>query len=352
MPQICTNRLRADEAFRPSARFNIQLLLDDFPQNKDKLELLDSKLCQCGKFAIKTFYCKKGEQEHFLSKSKPMPFHCEIRYCGRPDCLVQRFKRQLETFEDIKRLEGLNKLWHFAIGFEPVTELEFKKNFSERKKILEKTMRNYFHKLVKKGVNIDAIRVMDFSFVKEGYVYQHYHFGAIPKKSHDVRKTMLVMQQVRKDMIKRMRNKVPFHLQIFGMASKKAVFSYLAIRASGMYKYEMTKNPKYKHVQSNLKESIEKEKYLLLNQVLTKEEYLRSFYGKRAFEVVGSLERPPLHGSNITDGCPSSCPIHGELDRCDVRVEIEFVDSPVVLVNPPPPPRFDDKISVEIVRIS
>jgi len=342
---------RGSVAVRQEPSFQIQRFLDDFPKNKCKKENLELKLSQCGHFAVKRFYCKKGDVEHLIKTTKPMPFHCEIRYCSHPDCLVMRFKRQLETFQDIDRMKGLRKLWHFVIGFEPVTELEFKKNFGSRKKVLEKTMRNFFHKLVKEGVNIEAIRVMDFSFVKEGYVYQHYHFGAIPLKSDRVRSVMIKIQSVRKRMIEKMRNKVEFHFQSFGMALKTAVFSYLAIRASGMYKYEMTKNPKYKHVQSNLRSSIENKKYLMLDQVLSKEEYLKSFYGKRAFETIGGLPRPSPHGSNITDGCPTECELHGHLERSDVRVEVLFDEERAVLPLTRPRPPDLDVLHVQIVRI-
>ena len=128
-PQLISTR--GSYVFRQEPRDNYyssQTKLDDFPKGKKKEENLEYKLSLCGRFATKNFYCKK-ETEHLI-KTTHLKFYCEIRYCDHPDCLVQRFKRQIETFQDIDRLKSLRKLWHFAIGFEPISELDFKNNFS------------------------------------------------------------------------------------------------------------------------------------------------------------------------------------------------------------------------------
>jgi len=323
----------------------------DFPRIDPRVEALDYKLSLCGQFATKNFYCEKSGVEHLL-KSTHSPFFCEIRYCSRPECLVQRFKRQLQTFQDIQRFHGLKKLWHFAIGFEPVSEIEFKKNFTKYKKRFEYVLNRYFGNLRKKGVNPQAVRVLDFSFKTEGMVYLHYHFGAIPLPGNRISPSLKLMQETRIRMISRMKIKTNFHLQSFGLASKTGVLSYLSIRASGMYKYDMIKNPRYKHLKiGNLKESIKLEKYLFLNQILTKEEYLQSFYNKSHFLTIGGLPRPPPHGSNITDTMPLFCEQHGALERSDIRIEVLFDQN--ILKPPSPSVNYSkiEKIDVEIIKI-
>lgn len=330
----------------PEFRTPTQLLLE---KQDLKVKRLILKLSLCGKYATKNWYCKKDPNNVHLLKTTRSKFHCETRYCGHVDCLVQRFARQVETFGEIKRFDGLRSLWHFAIGFEPIPVEEFKSNFSEIKKRQEYILNRYFEKLKKKGIHIQAIRVLDFSFKTEGMVYMHYHFGALPVGQNRIRSVLITMQDIRKTTNSRMRVKTPFHLQSFGLASKKAVFSYLSIRASGMYKYDMTKNPNYRHLKiGNLRESIKLGKYYLLKDLLSPRDYVKSFYNKSHFVTIGGLPRPPRHGSNITDDIPLECPIHGALERKDLRLEIIFEVEPVV---PPPPPPNEPPLVIEYVKI-
>lgn len=325
--------------------------LDDLQELKfsDKLFNLRLNLSRCGMRAKKEFYCKKPEHRgKRLLKDTPYEyFRCEIRYCSRLKCLVQRFARQIETLNDIERFWNLKKLWHFAIGFEPIPELEFKRNFSKYNKRFQYVLNKYFEKLRKGGLNIEAVRVLDFSFKKEGFVYMHFHFGAVPPKHLNL--VLHKMQNVRKDMNKRMKIKTPFHMQTFfkkdgGHPSKEGVLSYLSIRASGMYKYDNTDFFVYDPKISKLIDSIKQKRYIFLNDVITEEEYLRSFYNKPFFVTIGGLPRPSPHGSNITDGIPRICPCCGELDRKDVRICIIFEETKTN--KPPPPP---DLVSVHSV---
>lgn len=307
----------------------------EFTQQDSSLAGLIYRLSRCGIFATKNFYCKKVPGEEHLIKSIHTKFACEIRYCNKVDCLVERFVRQMQTFDDIKRFSGLRSLWHFSIGFEPISEDEFKKNFSKYKKRYEYVLNKYFEKLKKEGIKIQAVRVLDFSFKTAGQVFLHYHFGAIPISVSMIRNVLTTMKKIEMGMTARMRVKTPFHLQSFGLASKQSVLSYLSIRASGMYKYDMTENVDYKHIQGNLRGSIENHKYIFLKNILTEEEYLKSFYNKAHFVCIGGLPRPNPHGSNITDSIPSECLCHGHLERKDVRIEVIF-DDEIVCVVPPP----------------
>jgi hypothetical protein len=117
-----------------------------------------------------------------------------------------------------------------------------------------------------------------------------------------------------------------------------------------MYKYNMTENVDYKPIQGDLRASIENHKYLLLSDILTKEEYLNSFYNKSHFVCIGGLPRP--HGSSITDSIPNFCPIHGHLERSDVRIRVTFDDMPQIVH---PPPDFDnyqeEKLVIQLIKI-
>ena len=332
----------------------INAKLNNYPKENITLKDLEYKLSLCGRWASKKFFCKKCENEGRFEPLKitHSRLYCEIRYCANPRCLVQRFVRQMLTFEDIKRFEGLRTLWHFVIGFEPISLIEFKQNFSKHKKRFEGVLNKYFERLKKAGLIIPAVRVLDFSFTSENKVFLHYHFGAIPIKGSELRETLKLMQSKRMSMISRQRNKIPFHLESFGYKSLLSVCSYLSIRASGMYKYESTHDFTYTIQKGSLLEAINKGKYIFLSSVLTKEEYLNSFYGKAHFVTIGGLPRPPRHGSNITDGIPLECPNHGKLERKDIRIEIIYDDLIKIVV---PPPNFIiekfDNSMIEIIRI-
>lgn len=336
--------------------------LNSFPEQEEiklrklrtrlyKLEQLEKKLSLCGEWATKKFYCKKCESEGKLEPLKIFHkrFYCEIRYCNRPKCLINRFVRQMQTFEEIKRFNGLKTLWHFSIGFPIISLEDFKKNFSKIKKRQEYVLNRYFERLRKIGINIQAVRVLDFSFMKEGQVYLHYHFGALPKTKEKIGYIMTEMKGLAMSMSSRMRNKTTIYLKSYGLKKLYSVLSYLSIRASGMYKYDTTKNFNYKVIQGKLMRSIIDEKYIFLSSVLTQEEYLNSFYSKAHFICVGGLPRPSLQGSNITDGIPLECLIHGVLTRKDVRIKIIFDDLIKEVI---PPPILQEKMEIlcEIVR--
>lgn len=314
-----------------------------------KVANLKYKLSLCGRYVTKNFYCKKEEHSgNTLLKTIRSRFSCEIRYCAKPICAIQRFARTVETMKEISRFWGLEKLWHFVIGFEAIPEKEFKQNFSKYNKRFQYILNKYFEKLRKNGLNIEAVRVLDFSFKTEGMVYLHYHFGAVPIGKQNIRSSMILMQKVRKDMIKNMRIKTPFHFEDFGLAKKDGVLSYLSIRASGMYKWDTTENPNYKIKKSKLKETIKAKKYIFLKNVLTEEEYLNSFYNKPFFVTIGGIPRPLRHGSNITDGIPKECSCCGPLERSDIHIEVIFdpLDE-----KPPDPRKPYPELKIEVVKI-
>lgn len=326
--------------------------ITDYPLQDKKVLQLENKLSLCGRFASKRFYCKKCEAEgntHLLGATHSR-FFCEIRYCSHPECILERFSRQVETFKDIKRMHELHKLWHFAIGFEPIPEIEFKKNFSKYKKRNESVLNKYFEKLRKNKIHLQGIRVLDFSFVKDGFVYLHYHFACIPVGSNKIRSTLILMQDIRKKTISKQKIKIPFHLQSFGLASKQAVFSYMAIRAVGLYKYESTIKTTYKVRNKKLVDSIEQNLYITLDKILTKEEYIKTFYNKSFFVTIGGLPRPLRHGSTITDTFPNECTIHGHLERKDVRIEVVFDEPVEYSVIPPPEIKKYPQLEIEYIR--
>lgn len=311
----------------------------DFPKDKpinEKLEHLNRQLNRCGKYATTICHCKHCEREGNFSEIKRIhhKFFCEVRYCDNPDCLVSRFKSTLKTFEGISEFKGLNSLWHFSIGFKAIEEYDFKANFSKHKKKQEYILNRYFEKLRKNGIVLKCLRVLDFSFKTEGMVFMHYHFGVKPLGKNSIRSTLIKMHSIKKEMFKKSRNKSSFILKDYRLHDKTDVLSYLTIRSSGMYKYEMTKNPNYKHIKGSLKKSIENGKYIYLKNVLTKEEYLNSFYRKGHFTCIG-FKISHRHGSNITDNIPFECKTHGFLERKDVRIEVIFDEDIFKCYNPP-----------------
>lgn len=321
---------------------------------KRKVEVLTNTLSNCGNYATKKFYCKKCEADNLkqhqancyveshiekesLLKVVRSKFLCEIRYCANPECANSRFASLVENIKSIKDFKGLKTLWHFVIGFEPLTLSDFMDRFSEYKKSYEYVLNNYFKRLNKKGIEIKALRVLDFSFVKEGLVYPHFHFAAKPVNRNVRSRFMACMQQTRKEMQNSRSQKVrtSFHLQFFKHAKFSSIVSYLSIRSAGMYKYKDTKDFAYVPAkEGNLLKSIKEGKYFFLKDLISKEQYIRHFYNRRHYVTIGGL----LYGSIITDNMseelPKKCKYHGELARIDIRIEIEF-DKP-----PSPPPNI------------
>jgi hypothetical protein len=372
-----------------------QTQLEDFKNNS--LDNLNYSLSLCGRFATKNFYCKKCEREGkpALLKISHKIFHCEIRYCNKPECLVSRFVNQMNTFEEIKAFHGWNNLHHFVISFPLIDYYDFKENFTKYKKRSEYVMNRYFEKLrlpyysfgrgkkrvfIMKSpeeiIKLKAIRVLDFSFTSGDKVLMHYHFGAVPTGSKtQIKRSLGFMQKVRICMLEDMKQKTSFILNSFGLADKVATMSYLSIRASGMYKYERTQDFRYEIQKQPLLKSINEGKYVFLSSILTKEEYLKSFYGKSHYTTIGDFyycvyckKDFPLNkvfvdlfdgkkkhdkycpycmginpeqqlkaifqSSIIRDVINLSCPIHGKLERKDIRIEIIF-DELIKSVLPP-----------------
>lgn len=313
-----------------------------------KLQGFERKLNQCGKFANINVFCKKGGEEHFLEK-KRVKLQCEIRFCPKPGCLVHRFARQMETFKKIKRFDGLNNLWHFAISFEKISLYDFKNNFKKIRKRYNAVLNSFFEKLKKEGVIIQSLRVFDYSFEEAGTVLPHYHFGAIPIGAKKRRDVMLLIQKTRIGMISRMRVKTPFHFQSFGVKNKEGVLSYLAKRSAGLYTCDQSSKVKYvPSDKGKLLKDILNGKYYTLSDVLTSKEYLSSFYNRSHFVTIGGLPRPP-HGSILTDAIPFKCPEHGELERHEVRVEVIFDED--LLKPTDPPPNFQNDIKIEVIYL-
>lgn len=350
----------------------VQTKVSNFPVLDSRLDMLNYKISLCGKIAVRKFYCKKDPLNVHLLKESKGPFHCEMRYCDCPHCLVQRFARQMKTFDDITDFHGLRNLWHFSLGFESIPLREFKKNFTKYKKRYETVLNRFWEKLnnhylldenlkyvedsqgkkIPFPIKLRAVRVFDFSFKTRGMVFPHYHFGTHPVGQKRIRTYMVQMHRLRKKMIKDMHIKTPFHFEDFGLHDRKNTLEYLSIRAVGMYKYKHEEHRDFrkKRGKGDLLKSILRGDFLFLKDVLTDEEYIDHFYNRAHFVTVGGLPRPLRHGSNITDGIPTYCPIHGDLERSDVRVDITFqstYDYP-----PAPPPDFDKNMVVEVVRIN
>ena len=314
---------------------------------------LRNKLKLCGQWAKVEFRCKKCQASggDSLLKVIRKQFFCEIRYCSHTECIVERFARQVEDFKSIKRMTGLNKLWHFAIGFPPITREEFQNNFPKIKKRFETVMGRFFKKLRDKGIVIQGIRVMDFAFTEEDKVYVHFHFGAIPIASHLRRKFMFTLKEVEFKMIKNMQIKTPFHFQSFGYKAKTSIFSYLSKRSVGLYKYDEGKNLDFASGKGRLSKDIDNGVYFMLKDVLSIEQYVKFFYNSRHYATIGGLP----HGSILTDNSlsemPTNCKIHGELERCDIHVEITFdVEDPPPENSANMPQNYPDLV-VETIKI-
>jgi len=310
------------------------------------------KLSLCGRWATKKFYCKPCEKEghEALLKVSRTKFHCEIRLCPCPECVVQRFASQLEELKSIKRLSGLRSLWHCSIGFPHISEEEFKTNFSSYKKKYELILYSFFKKLRRKGISFSGLRVLDFSFVNldKGTLYPHFHLAMLPIEASQRREVMIQIKATEKSMnSKPSKNSLPFHFESYGYKNKEGIMAYISKRASGLYKYTEDSNRDYASGKGKLMQDIKNKVYFTLSDILTPEEYMGNFYNRRHYVTFGGLP----HGSILTDNSesdmPSECKFHGHLDRKDIRVEIEFEER---IETPHHPPDLEPS-GIKIERI-
>lgn len=300
----------------------------------------------CGKWRVIEGTCKTCDSPIlFETNEEKVNFiahkhYCKLKYHSEPGCVTYRFAELLNEMLTVKT-SRYQTLWHFVIGFEPITLIEFQNNFSYYKKRFEAVLNNYFSKLRKHFIDINAFRVLDFRFhLDTKKVYVHFHFGAVPIDKIRRGTIMRTMHLIKKDMIDRMRIKNPFSLKFFKHAQKKSVLSYLSIRASGLYKYKdnnETKNINY--TPQRIEKSLKQGKWVLLNQILTPKQYLEHFYSKNFFVVIGKL----LYGSTIQPVITFICPKCGVRDpRFDINFMINYT-ADLTVVKPPDLSQFSTK---------
>lgn len=318
--------------------YDIVKIIDNFDKyNETKVdetfERAWARLKRCGSYTKIVSVCKRCKIPH--PKVLFFQAYCGLRYCFDVHCIVERFASMMETFHSIIRLKKVRKLWHFVIGFPPIPVEEFKTNFDKYKKRMEYALNSYWSKLKKyDNVQIQAIRVLDYSFETDGYIYCHYHYGAIPIASNRRREVMLKVQHRRKETIRRGRTILDFHFQSFGYKKKEAIFAYLAKRSAGLYKHDEGKNSKdWNSGQGKLKKDIEGGKYFGLKDILTFKEYVMMFYKKRHYATVGGLPHGSIPTDNIDNELPAKCPFcQNTKDEDGFSIEIE--------IKATPPPEF------------
>jgi hypothetical protein len=318
-------------------------VLTDYNCNLDELNIafpkhpvsnLYRRFISCGDWARHDYFCKqcKNMGNFGLVKTSYSQVFCEIRYCWNPDCCVHRFANVIEEFKRIKELHGYGKLWHFVIGFKSISLDEFTQNWSRLKKDYEYTLNALWSKLKKNGVVISALRALDFSFESDGMVFPHFHFAATIDK-RGLHFLLKVVHETKKELLKKSKRCHSFNFKSFGYKCKNAMFAYLAKRSVGIYKHGEGKNLDWNTGKGRLKKDLIAGKYFGLNHFLGLDDYVKHFYKKRHYAVVGGLSRPQCSNSlrdSINSNYPCYCPFcQKELEEDDVQVISEFgVDPP------------------------
>lgn len=357
-------------------------------------------LRDCGKFYWFDVHCKKCEEENknvvfkvdyrksagdkeksiqseiqkrsFLKRAKVQK-HCGIRYCSKIPCIVDRFARTMDQLESIDRLKGLRKLFHFYIGF-PKIDLEF---FPEKRKEYERVLHDYFAELKRLGVTnavivdkktgekkkvFQGFKIMDISKGDrkkewDGLYFLHYHIMAIPFSHADSRGLYARIQQARENVMNRQRVKIPFHVEISkgGNKKKEAMFSYIALRANGLFKsFESQKEKDFE--KEELRIQLEKGKFMLMNQLFDVGRYVDLFYNKRFFSTLGGLPYGSKSPYNVSQLFDCKCRFHGVLSRSDMILRIEPVEDEkkppdgLILVQDGEV-LVDEKVEIEEIRI-
>jgi len=316
-------------------------------QLSDKVLHLKNQLKDCGKWVKKSAFCKQCEEVDkpaLVSVEKVQKF-CKIKYCSNPDCFVDRFADLIEEMKSITEFHGYKTLWHAVIGFEPISVEEFQNNFSKYRNRFTHVINYYFSKLRKKFVNLQGIKVLDLSFVKNGFVYPHYHLALVPVKKIRRGIVMKICQEVRIELIKNQKIKNPFHFQFLKHSKKQTTLSYLAVRSIGLYKYKEHSefNPNKIKI-TKLKTLIEAGAFTFLDNFLTEEQYINHFWNRRSYTTFGGVS----YGSIIRDNVTYKCKVHGIIyGRNEVRIEFEIIDPD----KPPNKPPGATEKPVEVIKM-
>lgn len=334
---------------------------------KAKVINMEEKMDMCGKLAKRNWDCRKCilcNLPSLLRVDRNVPLTCGIKYCNNPLCKKKLFAETLQSMRSIPDLKGLNNLWHLSIGFDKVPLELLPKQKKEMNRV-----RNYFFnrlrspKLIKNLYNSDfhetlnskdkklflkwrvngmpklkGICVFDISKGKnkgewDKNFFPHNHLGLKPIEKGSLSLTLKIIKWLEKDMIKRQKNKVPFHIQSHGYKPIEAILLYLAKRSCGIYKrYEI----KEKFVKENWKtivSQLENKEVMLMKDICSIEFYCDNFLNTRNYSTVGGIPHGTIPRDNITPNYPCKCKYHGFLDRIDVKLTIE-------MEIPPPNPNF------------
>jgi len=321
-------------------QWNEPVLLSNL--KKKRLDQLSDNLEKCGMKANIHAFCKacldhgKTTDQSYLG-FKETRIHCQIRYCDK--CNVVVFRRRLEDLNNITRFEDLKTLMHCVFGFESMTIYYFKKNFKPLRKRYNEIFNRWISRLRNLGYKLDGFRVLDLSFKTKDMIYPHFHICFAPVSKQVRRKFLTDCQAVRSSIISNARNKTKFHFQFFKHAEKKAVFSYLALRSAGLYKWKEVKDLEYipEYEEGILAKKIKNGEFMLLKDIFSKEEYMDLFYQMRNFMTFGKVKIPTSHGSNSVDNLVFKCNDHGERKGNQLKIIIEYL---LEDVKPPPDVEF------------
>lgn len=337
----------------------------EFLTKKDRIvNRIMQNLSDCGKFFTFDLHCKKCESEVSVVQdfSQPNTFKkvsqaqveearkksflktvkvrklCSIRYCDNVECVVDRFARTMEQLESIERLKPLRSLFHFSIGF-PKIIIE---DFPAKRKDFERVLHDFFAELRKAGITnsiivmkktlkekkvLQGIKILDISKGKnkgvwDGLYFVHYHIMLIPFSREDTRGLYDKIQAVRAEVMSRQRNKIPFHVQIYGNKKKEAMFSYIALRSNGMYKPFESRKEEYFEAE-DLRTQIKAGKFMFLKQIFSVEKFIELFYNRRFFSTLGGLPYGSRSPHNVSQLFDCKCRFHGDLTRFDLILRIE-----------------------------
>lgn len=301
-------------------------------------------LSLCGQNIKVEIHCKHCEEEHrenSILDKKIIRRTCGLRYCNHLHCQITRYARIFESLRSISRLKNLRKMWHYALGFEPIDIIQFQ----EKRKLFEKVFTSFQKRITKRlaifGLHkIQAFKFLDFAREKDGRYYMHYHFLAIPYKPGDQRIIMKIFQDQRKKSIKKYG--IPFHCQFFGNKSKLNLLSYMAKRCSGLYKPEEKPTDFIKGSINKLRDQILNHEFMILPDFLDFQEYFDLLYKKRLYATIGGMPYGSIVVDNISGVEGYKCPFHGSLDRKEIRMRF---------IEPDPPDPGSRGVEIEVIRI-
>lgn len=206
--------------------------LDSDFKNKSYLaQTLQEQINSCSNRGYAWIVCKQCNN---IADKKPIKLSCMLPYCTDDECIENRIRTAKHNLYNLNI--NTKKLYHFSIGFKPITKLT-----NEARQEFDKVAQLYIKTLKKIVPSAHFIFYRDINKSKSNELRLHYHVLSFGFKGF--RKPSIPIQEAEKMLSTRLQ--MPFKVQLIGYKTKNALFNYAAKRLAGVFGHNKDKTRFY-----------------------------------------------------------------------------------------------------------